>query len=96
MPLGFAVTDKLKYDWENEFRFDLVVHGLHFSLNLFIHFPGNSQLKVGDICYAGTGSTDEFEIVWDIFGNQIEPIAAKVPWMTVNQTFLTLKNSAKK
>jgi predicted MPP superfamily phosphohydrolase len=38
-------------------------------------------LHIGDVCYAGTGSTWEIEEIWDLWGNQIEPLAAYTPYM---------------
>ena len=43
--------------------------------------PFNMVLLVGDIAYAGTGSTWEFEEIWDIWEDQVEPLAAICPWM---------------
>ena len=36
----------------------------------------------GDIAYGGTGSTNEYEFIWDLFGRQVEPYASRVPYMT--------------
>jgi len=38
-------------------------------------------LHAGDVCYAGTGSEWEIEEVWDVWGNQVNDIAAVVPYM---------------
>eukprot|EP00762_Andalucia_godoyi_P002053 ANDGO_02468.mRNA.1 Purple acid phosphatase 18 len=40
-------------------------------------------LLAGDIAYAGVSSQEEGEIepIWDIYGEQIEPVASRVPWM---------------
>jgi len=38
-------------------------------------------LHLGDVCYAGTGSEWEFEEIWDIWGNQVQDLAAYVPYM---------------
>ena len=39
-------------------------------------------VHVGDIAYAGTGSEIEIQPVWDLFMNQIAPIASQMPYMT--------------
>jgi len=53
--------------------------------------PVDFVLQQGDISYAGVdaaipplnmSSNDEIEAVWDLFGRQIEPVAATVPWLT--------------
>ncbi|CAF4007799.1 unnamed protein product [Adineta steineri] len=44
--------------------------------------PFSSVVHVGDISYAGTGSTDEISEVWDAWGRQVEPISSIVPYMT--------------
>lgn len=36
---------------------------------------------LGDVCYAGTGSELELEEVWDLWGDQMQPLAAYVPYM---------------
>eukprot|EP01116_Phalansterium_solitarium_P008088 TRINITY_DN2134_c0_g1_i1.p2 TRINITY_DN2134_c0_g1~~TRINITY_DN2134_c0_g1_i1.p2 ORF type:complete len:528 (-),score=174.99 TRINITY_DN2134_c0_g1_i1:190-1668(-) len=38
-------------------------------------------IHAGDVCYAGTGSTDEFEEIWDVWGDQVQDLAANVPYM---------------
>jgi hypothetical protein len=38
-------------------------------------------LHVGDVAYAGTGSTYELEEVWDMWCTQVQPLAANVPYM---------------
>jgi len=38
-------------------------------------------LHPGDICYAGTGSDWEIEEVWDVWENQVQPLASSVPYM---------------
>jgi hypothetical protein len=38
-------------------------------------------MHVGDICYAGTGSSWEFESIWDLWENLIQPFAAHIPYM---------------
>jgi len=43
--------------------------------------PFDQIVHVGDIAYGGTGSTWEFEGLWDLFFIQIEPFAAYVPYM---------------
>lgn len=43
--------------------------------------PYNLVVHAGDIAYAGTGKTWEFEFFWDLFFRQIEPYAAKIPYM---------------
>ncbi len=56
-----------------------------------VALPLDFVLQQGDISYAGVDTAvpslnvsknDEFEFIWDIFGRQIESIAASVPWMT--------------
>jgi len=44
--------------------------------------PLDMIVHVGDIAYAGTGSTYEFEAIWDIFCDQIQDMAAYMPYMT--------------
>lgn len=53
--------------------------------------PFDFVLQQGDISYAGVDTAvpwlniskdDEFEFVWDVFGRQIEGVAATSPWMT--------------
>eukprot|EP00002_Diphylleia_rotans_P009510 TRINITY_DN1982_c0_g2_i2.p2 TRINITY_DN1982_c0_g2~~TRINITY_DN1982_c0_g2_i2.p2 ORF type:complete len:520 (+),score=106.75 TRINITY_DN1982_c0_g2_i2:52-1611(+) len=44
--------------------------------------PYDMLLHLGDIAYAGTSSTREWEAIWDIFGRQVEPLAANMPYMT--------------
>jgi hypothetical protein len=44
--------------------------------------PFSAVVHVGDISYAGTGSTDEIAEIWDIWGAQVEPISSIVPYMT--------------
>ena len=43
--------------------------------------PYDLTLHLGDISYAGTGSTREWEIVWDMWGRQVEPLGATMPYM---------------
>ena len=71
MPLGFAVCDEVIADNANQ-AFDMVMH-------------------VGDLSYAGTDTNipflnitnkDECEWIWDLWGQQIEPLAAHMPYMT--------------
>jgi len=38
-------------------------------------------LHAGDVCYAGTGSDWEFEEVWDVWENMVQPLAANIPYM---------------
>lgn len=38
-------------------------------------------LHAGDVCYAGTGSTDELEEVWDAWGDQTQDLAGNHPYM---------------
>ena len=38
--------------------------------------PYDMTLHLGDVSYAGTGSTREFQIVWDLWGRQVEPLGA--------------------
>ncbi|UJR20421.1 hypothetical protein I4U23_023552 [Adineta vaga] len=42
----------------------------------------NYVVHVGDIAYAGTGSETEIQTIWDLFMNQISPIASQIPYMT--------------
>ena len=39
-------------------------------------------VHIGDIAYAGTGSEIEIQPIWDIYMNQIAPIASQMPYMT--------------
>ncbi|CAF1112864.1 unnamed protein product [Rotaria sp. Silwood1] len=39
-------------------------------------------VHVGDIAYAGTGAKIEIQPIWDLFMNQIAPIASQIPYMT--------------
>ncbi|CAF2156329.1 unnamed protein product [Rotaria magnacalcarata] len=39
-------------------------------------------VHVGDIAYGGTGGKIEIQAVWDLFMNQIAPIASQIPYMT--------------
>ena len=51
---------------------DQMVNDMAFTdFSLVIH--------AGDVCYAGTGSTWEIEAVWDLWGNQMQPLAAYIP-----------------
>jgi len=43
------------------------------------HF--NLILHEGDVAYGGTGSQWELEEIWDLWSNQVEKIAANVPYM---------------
>lgn len=36
---------------------------------------------IGDIAYAGTGRTWEFEFIWDAFMRQVQPLAQSVPYV---------------
>jgi hypothetical protein len=38
--------------------------------------PFDVTLHLGDVSYAGTGSTREWQIVWDLWGRQVEPLGA--------------------
>jgi len=38
-------------------------------------------VHVGDISYAGTGKQWEFEIFWDLWGKQVSPLGAYIPYM---------------
>ena len=71
MPLGFKVFDKVKEEHLRD-PFDFILHQ-------------------GDISYAGVDTSikilniskdDEWEYIWDLFGRQIEPVAANIPYMT--------------
>jgi len=42
----------------------------------------NYVVHVGDLAYAGTGDHLESQTIWDLFVNQIEPIASQIPYMT--------------
>jgi len=44
--------------------------------------PYDLVVHAGDIAYAGTGGTWEFEYFWDLFFRQVEPFASRVPYMT--------------
>ncbi|UJR07145.1 hypothetical protein I4U23_011433 [Adineta vaga] len=44
--------------------------------------PFTCVVHVGDISYAGTGSTEEIAEIWDMWGRQVEPISSIVPYMT--------------
>ena len=50
------------------------------------HSDQNNQaayvVHVGDIAYAGTGAEKEVQTIWDLFMNQIAPIASQIPYMT--------------
>jgi len=37
-------------------------------------------VHLGDVSYAGTGSTREWQIVWDLWGRQVEKLAAYMPY----------------
>ncbi|CAF2652431.1 unnamed protein product [Rotaria sp. Silwood2] len=39
-------------------------------------------VHVGDIAYGGTGAEIEIQPIWDLFMNQIAPIASQIPYMT--------------
>ena len=39
-------------------------------------------VHVGDIAYAGTGSEEEVQTIWDLYMNQIAPLASQIPYMT--------------
>ena len=39
-------------------------------------------VHVGDIAYAGTGREMEIQAIWDLYMNQISPIASQIPYMT--------------
>eukprot|EP01088_Endostelium_zonatum_P019381 TRINITY_DN6658_c0_g1_i2.p1 TRINITY_DN6658_c0_g1~~TRINITY_DN6658_c0_g1_i2.p1 ORF type:complete len:303 (-),score=51.76 TRINITY_DN6658_c0_g1_i2:52-960(-) len=45
--------------------------------------PLDMMIHAGDIAYAGvaSGADGEIEDIWDVWGNQIEPIASIVPYM---------------
>lgn len=43
--------------------------------------PFDCIVHVGDIAYGGTGSTWEFEWIWDLYFWQIEPLASRIPYM---------------
>lgn len=43
--------------------------------------PFAMVIHAGDICYAGTGSELELEEVWDIWSDQVQPLAAYMPYM---------------
>lgn len=75
MPFGYAVFDK--------------VAEIHASN------PFDFVLHQGDISYAGVDISekplnitkdDEFEYIWDLFGRQIEPVAATAPCAYTMQT----------
>lgn len=39
-------------------------------------------VHVGDIAYAGTGGEEEVQTIWDLYMNQIAPLASQIPYMT--------------
>jgi len=43
--------------------------------------PFSMILHAGDVCYAGTGSDWEYEDVWDLWVDLVEPLAANIPYM---------------
>jgi len=43
--------------------------------------PFSLVVHAGDVCYAGTGDDWEFEEVWDVWEDLVQPIAANVPYM---------------
>jgi len=43
--------------------------------------PFSLVVHAGDVCYAGTGCCWELEEVWDAWGDQMQPLAARVPYM---------------
>jgi hypothetical protein len=62
--------------------------------------PFDMMVHVGDVAYAGTGSTWEFESLWDLFFWQIQPLATLAPYMVsvgnheVRSTFPTTDQSS--
>jgi len=50
-------------------------------VNDFQSIPFSMVLHAGDVCYAGTGSTWEVEEIWDVWENQVQPLAANIPYM---------------
>ena len=44
--------------------------------------PYDLVVHAGDVAYAGTGRTWEFEYFWDLFFRQVEPYASRIPYMT--------------
>merc|ERR1712137_900768 len=44
-------------------------------------WPFDAIVHAGDVAYAGTGSTREFEGIWDLWGRQVEPLAQVMPYM---------------
>ena len=44
--------------------------------------PFDLIVHAGDIAYAGTGATREFEGIWDLWGRQVQPLASVIPYMT--------------
>jgi len=51
--------------------------------------PFDMLIHLGDVSYAGTGSTREWQIIWDIWGRQVENLASQIPYQ------LTLGNHEK-
>ncbi len=39
-------------------------------------------MHAGDIAYAGTSATREFEEIWDLWSNQVQVLASVSPYMT--------------
>lgn len=73
IPMGWYVTDRIvKANSKNPFA--MVIHAGNLSCISLIDF-------LGDICYAGTGSEEELEEVWDLWGDQVQPLAAYMPYM---------------
>jgi len=50
-----------------------------------VYFNENKQfdliVHVGDISYAGTSDKGELELIWDMFGRQVEPLSNHIPYM---------------
>ena len=49
--------------------------------NAALAVAANLTMVVGDLAYAGTGRELEFEPVWDVYGDLVEPLAANAPFM---------------
>jgi len=62
--------------------------GFEVMKSIIKDFNDNKNLRpdyvvhVGDLAYAGTGSEMELQTIWDLFMNQIAPIASQIPYMT--------------
>ena len=69
--MGWTVNEQLI---EDEFIYNVNTSNSNYG-------PYDLILHVGDISYAGTGSTREYEYFWDLWMRMTQPISAHVPWM---------------